>query len=185
MIAETKLQRQARLAELARIRALAGPELASEVMVLIEGNLERWYQDSWRHNGLPEERYEAFREDPLNPNCKTSFCVAGWVAALDGVRWREGSVEYIGDPRRCNCTGSVCRSDLHVMFVSDYARWRLDLADDEASRLFHGENTLDDLRQMVDALNRPGGSVYDVVLYRDEDDEETYYDEDDDEDEDD
>lgn len=166
-----------RIAERDRLRALSGPELAVEIVALIGDNLDRWYQDSWRHNGQPEERYEAFREDPLNPSCKTSFCHAGWVAAVDGVRWFAGSNDLIGHPARCTCTGKHCTVERHVIHVSDYAAGRLGLNSDEASRLFNGDNTFDDLEAMTAAMAR-GGTVYDVRLERDDD----YEDNDDDDD---
>lgn len=174
-----------RIAERDRLRALSGPELAVEVVALIDDNLDRWYQDSWRHNGMPEERYEAFREDPLNPKCKTAFCHAGWVAALDGVRWFEGSLDLIGHPARCTCTGKYCTVERHVIHVSDYAARRLGLNSDEASRLFNGDNTFSDLEAMTAAMAR-GGSIYDVRLERDDDSYEyDDYDSDDDDDDDD
>lgn len=155
-----------RIAERDRLRALSGPELAVEVVALIDDNLNRWYQDSWRHNGEPHEKYEEFREDPLNPSCRTSFCHAGWVAAIDGVRWFDGSNDLIGHPDHCTCTGKYCTVTSHVIHVSDYARTRLGLDETEAARLFNGDNTFSDLEAMTAAM-AAGQTVFDVRLDRD------------------
>jgi len=189
--------REERLALYERIRAAQGADLAAEVVGLIETNIVRWYQDSWRHNGEPEERYEAYREDPLNPECKTSFCLAGWVGAIDGVKWyTDGSetnpvtgatapimsVEYIGDPRRCDCETPWCTKLSHIISISDYAARRLGLVDDDARLLFHGENTLDDLGLLVNAMvDRIDFSRVEHQLSRNEGEEE--YDEEEDEEE--
>jgi len=169
---------QARLDYYQRVRALQGPELAIEIVALVEENLRRWDQDSWRRNGQPEEKYEEFREDPLNPMCRTSFCVAGWVVAIDGTRWGLGSQDMVADPSKCNCTSKSCLNPAHQMYVSDYARQRLQLTGPQADRLFRGENTLDDLQLMADTLVR-GGDILDVELDSDPDDD----DEDDEDDE--
>jgi len=160
-----------RLELLDELRKLSGPPLAAAVLELIEDNRERWQQGSWRWNGeLPEEKYETHREDPLNPVCKTSFCAAGWVGAIDGVRWSE-TIELIGHPSKCNCTTPRCAVSSHMVHISDYAAARLGLNYDAASRLFNGDNTLEDLQDMVAAMAR-GDSVFDVTPSWDQDDDD-------------
>ena len=160
----------------AEVQQLEGPDLAGEIVELIKDVEERWDQGNWRHNGQPDERYETFREDPLNPACKTSFCAAGWIAAVDGVRWygyrdpnsRTGytlSSDMVADPEKCTCTTPVCVVQWHSIHVSDYARRRLRLEERDATVLFHGENTLDDLDILV-AEMRSGRQKLRLIEYQ-------------------
>jgi len=179
-----------------QVRALDGPDLAQEIVELIKDVQKRWDQGSWRYNGEPDERYEAWREDPLAPGCKTSFCAAGWVAAIDGVRWfgyrdpdaKSGyalSQDQVGDPEKCTCTTPVCLVQSHAIFVSEYARRRLQLAERDSMVLFHGENTLGDLDILVAQMRSGERLLYvehtldrngtnDTTPYVDDDEDEDY-----------
>jgi hypothetical protein len=145
---------------------LAGAELAKQVLAIIEDNPRRWRQDAWRRDCiLPESSVERHREDPLDAGCGTAFCFAGWVAALDGVRWYPtGTYDWIGAPEKCDCTDvdGLCHDSRHTEVLSDYAAWRLGLDDDDAEALFDSGNGIDDLRRGVDAL-AAGESVYDAI----------------------
>lgn len=183
----------------AEVRELAGPDLAYEIVELIKDVEERWNQGSWRENGQPGERYEVWREDPLAPGCQTSFCAAGWVAAVDGVRWvgypdpdvKGGyalSPDLVGDPEKCTCTTPVCTKSWHAISVSDYARQRLQLEERDSMVLFHGENTLDDLATLVSEMrsgNQKLRFVEHTLERNGENDAEPYIDVDDDDDDDD
>lgn len=160
---------------LSRIRALEGTELAAEVLALIEdldtwekersatrfhhgASRGRWNQDSWRYNGAPEERYEVFRDDPLSPDCRTSFCFAGWIGAIDGVKWVRGYVDMVAT--KCTCPTPDCvaqewdgaSAEHGQMTISVYAARRLGLDIGDAQELFNGENELGDLTALVDAM---------------------------------
>lgn len=143
----------------AEIRRLYGGELATEVLEIIEENLGRWDQGSWRHD-LDDEAYctapvtavEAFAEDPLNPACSTSFCFAGWVGALDGVKWAKGSSDRIGNPQRCTCTTYCCEEEHHQVAIDSYAAYRLGITAHQGDALFSGDNGLEDLRNGVEAI---------------------------------
>lgn len=171
MSASLTVEQQARIERLTQLRAASGADLAVGVLELIEDNRDRWNQGNWRLNGLPEEKYEQFREDPLAPECRTSFCKAGWIAAIDGVKWfawgggpmpvprseDEPSVwdlssDQVGNPAVCDCLGAACVNPEHALFVRDYAAERLGLDERQADILFHGANTIGDLRLLVDAM---------------------------------
>jgi len=143
-----------RMATRDALRELDGPALASAVLLLIEDHQDRWNQSAWRENGQPGERYEDFREDPLNPACKTSFCVAGWVAAIDGVKWVAGDEAYVADPARCTCRGAFCQTSVHQIATSTYAEKRLGLTVQEGDALFDGDNSLADVRDLIGAIVR-------------------------------
>jgi len=167
---ETPAEQAARREYYTKLRALEGEELARAVLVLIEdlaawgmerartGTIyfrPRWGQGSWRENGHVGERYEDWRDDPLSPECKTSFCFAGWVGAIDGVKWVRGSIDTVAT--RCTCTTPDCVltswSEAHgQMSIATYAAQRLGLGTSDADELFNGNNELDDLRALVDAI---------------------------------
>ncbi len=165
------------------IRQLEGAELVSAVVDLIEAVQDRWDQNSWRFNGKEQERYEAWQQDVLNPGCHTSFCAAGWIGALDGVKWYRETVEGIGRPGVCNCSSPECVMPSHYMLVSTYAAGRLGLTEDEAQVLFDGSNTLEDLRTLADAMEN-GISLWSVVSELDRGGENEYATDDSEDDED-
>lgn len=164
-------------------RAMSGPELARAVMDVIEDNQERFYQGTWRKDIDPNgytvypgdthasSMLEAHPEDPLHPACRTSLCVAGWVAALDRVKWMYGNPEHVGDPERCDCLGKFCRKEEHQVQVGVYARDRLGLDLGEAETLFHGDNSLQDVRDYIEQYIKYGG-ITDDRADPDEDDDE-------------
>jgi hypothetical protein len=157
----TDAERIAHREEIARIRALTGGALAREVLDLIEDNRERWYQGAWRKDhddkGMSLEpcdqgaknSYEVFVEDPLNPECKTSFCFAGFVGAIKGVKWAKGDQENVAIPGMCDCPGLCCVNGEHQTSISNYARRELEIGSYDAEKLFNGDNDIEDLRNMV------------------------------------
>jgi hypothetical protein len=186
-------------------RHLTNGELATEVMAQIRANITRWHQGSWRtmtvdlrtEDDVPSEesvfgnRYDAlhsielYREDPLNPHCQTAFCEAGWVAALDHVKWAHKSIDLEGssrvaDPDLCDCTTLSCTVVEHTLSVMQYAQKRLKITWAEADILFHSQRTLSDLEQLNAAIAE-GVNLLDVHLY-DEDEDNDYDDDDDDDD---
>jgi hypothetical protein len=168
-------------AEMERYRALTGGELAREVMTLIEENLERWEQGSWRQdNGddagqvcsAPVTAIEAFAEDPLNPACTTSFCYAGWVGAVKGVKWARGNTELIGNPLVCKCKGFCCEVPEHQIHIGNWAGQQLGLETYDADKLFHGDNSLYTLQQYTEEIVTYGEITSDGG---DEDDDDSDY----------
>jgi hypothetical protein len=162
-------ERAAHLAEIARIRALTGGNLAQEVLELIEDNRDRWYQGAWRKDVNPQNghyvepcdqgaanSYEVFAEDPLDPDCTTSFCFAGWVGAVKGVKWAKGDQENVAIPGVCDCPGLCCVKGEHQMSISNYAAAQLDIESWDAEKLFNGDNSIYELRDMVSEIVQYG-----------------------------
>lgn len=172
------------------VKALTGGDLATVVLDVIEDNRDRWYQGAWRQDLGSAGEYlqpctnvdlatatvlEAFAEDPLNPACTTSFCFAGWIGAVKGVKWAKGDQESIGDPERCDCTTPCCVVLNHQMSLPNYARRELGISEFEGNYLFNGDNTIDTLREYVGQLVTYGeidGDEDDVNEYRDADDDD-------------
>ncbi len=179
---ETPEQIAARKAEAERYRALTGGALAQEVLTLIEENLGRWEQGSWRQDHGPDGEslctapvtsIEAFAEDPLNPACTTSFCFAGFVGAVKGVKWAKNNIhEDIGDPERCDCKGFCCTNTEHQMSIGIYARKQLGLEEYDADKLFNGDNTLSTLQGYVEDIVQHGEILSYNYGDNDEDDDE-------------
>lgn len=147
---------------------------AVEAMSVIETHPDRHDQGAWRtEKGTERNAYENFRDDPLNPECGTAGCLAGWVAFLDGVRWAGiyniefarwyRAADMVSDPDRCTCPPQdrLCTCG-NYMTVNDYASQRLGIDVDEANALFDGDNDLSDLREGVKALMN-GENVYEAV----------------------
>lgn len=142
-------------------------DLAVTALSVIETRPERWDQGSWREDfNNPDRPIEDFHDDPLDDQCGTAFCMAGWVAALDRAKWagRLTSVgrnnyrfdmygDRVADPDRCTCPPQrpFCTCE-NTMLVSEYAQMRLGLTVDEADALFNGDNQIEDLRAGVKAL---------------------------------
>jgi hypothetical protein len=176
----TPEQREKHRREMERYRALTGGDLAQEVLDLIEENVQRWDQGSWRTDSGPYDEavctapvtsIEAFAEDPLNPACTTSFCYAGWVGAVKGVKWSKANKsEEIGDPARCDCTGFCCIVPDHQVHIAVYARRQLGLDESDSDKLFHGDNTLGMLRRYTEEIVEYGEIMSDQDEDGDDDD---------------
>jgi len=99
-------------------------DLLVAAMAQIEMHPETWDQEHWRNEA----------------DCGTTYCLAGWMATLDGQKWvegrRRGSLETPGGLRH----------------ISD---WAYDVLDPQDARdvhaLFRGENSLASLRAGVKA----------------------------------
>lgn len=162
---------------------LEGPELASEVLEIIEDNTHRWRQGSWRTDiGVDAGQYcttpvtaiEAFADDPFNPACTTAFCYAGWIGAYDRVKWAKGDPQSIGDPTKCDCTTFCCTVGWHQMPISIYAGRRLGIQEWEWDVLFDGDNSLGVLRVGVQAIV-DGDDVADAIHdYKGDNESEDY-----------
>jgi hypothetical protein len=178
----TPEQREQHRLEMERYRALTGGALAQEVLTLIEENTARWEQGSWRvDNGPADEAVcttpissiEAYAEDPLNPACTTSFCFAGFVGAVKGVKWAKNNIhEDIGDPDRCDCKGFCCIDPEHQMSIGIYARRVLGLEEYDADKLFNGDNSLSTLQGYVEDIVQHGEILSYNYGDNDEDDDE-------------
>jgi hypothetical protein len=142
-------------------------DVAVTALAIIETHPERHNQEEWRtDSGHP---IEDFPDDPLNEECDTAGCLAGWVAFLDRVKWatKHPWMHYgdqVADPDRCTCPpeSRFCICGNH-MRVATYAQERLGLSAVEADSLFGPENTVDDLRAGIKAL--VNGEDVDVAVH--------------------
>ena len=145
-------------------------DLAVTAMAIIETHPDRWDQGSWRMDpltgpvGRGRKPLEDFADDPLNEDCGTTGCLAGWVAFLDRVKWGANKHMTVGgqplqfgdmvqNPDRCVCAPDArfCTCE-NLMPVQEYARLRLGMNPQEADALFNGDNGLEDLKAGVKAL---------------------------------
>lgn len=76
--------------------------------------------------------------------CGTTACYAGHAAILAGAQWC--------DPRDGYPISCVHTPDGVIEHVRFFAQQELQLTDGQADRLFHGSNTLEKLREIVDDL---------------------------------
>jgi len=167
----------------AAVKDLTGGDLPAVVLEVIEDNRDRWYQGAWRQDLGSKGEYlqpcdgiagptvlEAFAEDPLNPQCTTAFCFAGWVGAIKGVKWAKGDQESVGDPNLCDCKTPCCVVADHQISIAHFARRELGLAHYEGELLFNGDNDIWALQQMVEQLQL-NGSINGVEDGDDDDDD--------------
>ena len=102
--------------------------LARKTLEHIEAHPEEWNQGDWI--------------------CESGMCYAGHAAHLAGA-------ELVGALATFTAYAFGPESERGI-HVSDYARRVLGLGDGEAQRMFYGENTLEDLRGMVESLETKG-----------------------------
>lgn len=99
------------------------------VLDYIEKHPEEWYQGSWGHRTA----------------CGTAGCIAYHVGRHDGaeIKWQDFS-DALGPYFAIGRIGGEG--------ASTYAQRSLGLSDEQAEELFGGANTMQDLRDMRDAL---------------------------------
>ena len=146
-------------------------DLAVTALAVIETHPERHTQDNWRDDRDDRHRAEDF-DDPLDEECGTAFCLAGWIVTLDRAKWAAKVDQYpipllkgdhVGEPEYCTCPPEAryctCGND---MSVAEYAACRVGLDAIDADALFGPENRVEDLRAGVKALVN-GEAVADAV----------------------
>lgn len=90
--------------------------------------------------------------------CGTGMCFAGWAAVLDGGTWYDAELkgpwieDMVARPDDPDLDVFLMRDGARTVDVECRARRILGLTEDEASELFDGDNTLDDLRRIVREL---------------------------------
>lgn len=92
----------------------------------------QWYQKNWV---TPESRKILDDQSALVNHCGTAYCVAGYVGQLV-------------DPAFINSDWTADR-DVHV---SDVAMEALGLTSGQAGRLFHANNTAEDVRRIAEEI---------------------------------
>lgn len=130
--------------------------LARAVLTHIEAHPDKWYQASWR--------------------CRSGMCYAGHTAALSGRKWMiEDPIEaasllapadllvaHADDPMAWDYNLGYAARKKMVVSVREVAQRLLGLDDNEASIMFDGGNSLDDLRRYVRKIEQ-GRRVSDSV----------------------
>ena len=109
--------------------------LMRQTLAAVEAHPEEWKQEHWR--------------------CKTGMCFAGWAAHLAGAQWEtdEQPAYYansLSPYRRKLMPAQVITPAGRRAFVGEYAAEVLGLDDDDDELLFNADNTLDDLRRLID-----------------------------------
>lgn len=137
--------------------------LLNAVIEHIEANPNDWYQGDWRtlrtflrdDQGIPVPLPAA--------DCGTAMCFAGWAAQLSGAEYAypAGDGELHDDVIVSDGTDSVeaahiVRTDEGLVHVQDYATRALGIDEGQSNRLFHGANTLADLKRHVARIIEQG-----------------------------
>jgi hypothetical protein len=111
-------------------------DLLRETLAYIEVHPEEWDQRQWI--------------------CGTSACFAGRACLLSGAQpcdWG-GKVVQPNDEEETGLVVAQDSDSTRAIGVGEMARRLLGLTDDQADRLFHLDNDLEDLRYLVGKLTR-------------------------------
>lgn len=119
-------------------------ELLQDTMKHIKENPQTWNQNVWfvhlDENGHRAELAVTVEMTEVN-SCNTAFCFAGHAALKSG---------FPAPPQNgLSWYGAV---DGEHYEASDYARQKLGISWTQADILFNGQNTMEDLEVLVDAL---------------------------------
>lgn len=122
---------------------MVNAQLLSETMdaVIAADQDGTWNQATW---------YDPIRDDQGN-FCGTAGCFAGHRAFLDGYKlvWRDNWHRL---PGYYEIENTVQDCILNFASIPSYVQNRLELTDHQAEVLFSENNTLDELKEMVNAL---------------------------------
>lgn len=125
-------------------------KLLREVLQYIETHPQKWNQQAWfkvgqRSNGEPIFNKVTLQFEEVN-SCNTSMCFAGHAALMSGF-----DAPPKNDYLMWRGWGPGLRK-AETMDVDEYAREVLGLTFEQADVLFQGENTLEDLKEIVENL---------------------------------
>lgn len=134
-------------------------ELLRKTMDYIATHPQVWHQGSWfwiydsdKDTVIPHQVEITYEE--VN-SCNTAFCFAGHAALMEGFI-APPSNTYKAWTRQVDVKGS---DDWHYEDVDEFARKRLGLSSDVANELFAAENTIQDLKDMVNLIIEKNGDV--------------------------
>ncbi len=142
----------------------------------IKANPQNWDQSAWAALVTPTTRDAdgdlvvcPFPDEGNGQQtiCGTAYCFAGHVTLNAGYRpiFNKEQAEIVGGQART--TAWQARNNFgEVVAIDHFAREWLDLTDEQARYLFHGQNTLEVLEHMVDNLGR--GDYVNEGLFFDE-----------------
>lgn len=101
----------------------------------------RWNQDVWVEEIRASEAHL----------CGTAGCFAGWRAFLDGYTVLDDSYRVLINPITGDTLG-IDGWDFDDGHISEHARQRLGITVEQARKLFSSENSLEDLKRIVDQI---------------------------------
>lgn len=140
-------------------------DLIDQVMRHIEFHQDLWDQSTWGRAMFDsavldeigvEQARKIIMEDPTNPACGSSFCFAGHVAyTVDRKKPYISKHSVWWENFRGTADLSFVKTgpdENDYVDVGAYARDRLNLDNSETAILFDGNNTLHDLRGMVEYM---------------------------------
>lgn len=118
--------------------------------------------------------------------CGTAFCFAGHAAILSGATRPQGLNSFWGITPDGRAVDYFETTEDGALLAFGYARQKLGLNFPQASALFSSANTVESLREMVDALKADPDAHLEPLVpedeYADDEDEGLYADDDPDED---
>ena len=129
---------------------MANVELLRETMQYIKNNPQSWRQDVWFTHLDPEtgrRTHELVEVEVEEVNsCKTAFCFAGHAALKSGFP----------SPPKDSYTNWIAEINGENVWVDAYAARQLGITYDQAEVLFAGENSMEELEVLVEAIiNKP------------------------------
>ena len=158
-------------------------DLLRETLDHIKNNPQTWRQDVWFTHVDPETGFRtdeliSFDVEEVN-SCGTAFCFAGHAALKSG---------FVAPPK--NSYSHWCKEEYdeasgrtRTIFVDDHAAKALGITWDQADVLFSGENSMEDLETIVNAIIEDpdiSGSELNGLVDRNEDEDYDDYDDDED-----
>jgi hypothetical protein len=117
-------------------------ELLEDTMKHIEENPQTWSQNNWYvwRTATGDKYWGVVTTEMVETNsCGSAYCFAGHAALSAGF----------SAPPKENYAGWFGQNG---QYVDEFARETLGLTQAQADALFHGDNSMDDLRNMVDAI---------------------------------
>lgn len=125
---------------------MANVELLRETLQYIKNNPQSWRQDVWFTHIDPEtgRRVESVIEVEVEEvnSCNTAFCFAGHAALKSGFP----------APPKESYSQWTAEIDGKTVHVDTYAASKLGITYDQADVLFSGENSLEDIETIVEAI---------------------------------
>lgn len=112
-----------------------------------DARVREWDQTHWIFNRSPQARKMGA--------CGTVYCVAGYVAHLEGLTKVRAGEEWL-DPEAVRQRFDMTSLSLGVV-MAEVAKRLLGITDEEADALFNGKNDVYRIREIADAIAERAG----------------------------